>query len=124
MDYTDKVTNIYKEGGEGVDFKDSKKPEELIGMLIEMATKKGDLVIDLYGGSGTTIACSVKTQRNCFTIEKNPKYVEIIEQRLKNIQEGKDFDSDKKKKEFSYEVIKNTQEWKNLQSLTNKFIKD
>ena len=95
LNYTDKVPYIYKEGGQGVDFKDSKKPEEMIIKLIQVTTKKGDLVMDLFGGSGTTIASSVKTGRSCLTIEKEPENVQIIKKRLENLQKGLDLDGRK-----------------------------
>jgi len=102
FNYTDKMTYIYKEGGEGVDFKDSKKPEEMIKTLIQVTTKKGDLVMDLFGGSGTTIASAIKTGRSCLTIEKEPKNVQIIKKRLENLQKG--LDSDGRKYPFEFKI--------------------
>lgn len=100
FNYTDKITYIYKEGGEGVDFKDSKKPEEMIKKLIQVTTQRGDLVMDLFGGSGTTIASAVKTGRSCLTIEKESKNVQIIKKRLENLQKGLDLDGIKHNFEF------------------------
>ena len=68
LDYTEIVPNIYKEGGEGCDFKDSKKPEKLLEWIINITTNKGDLVIDLFGGSGTTIDVCLKNNRNCIIV--------------------------------------------------------
>jgi adenine-specific DNA-methyltransferase len=104
FDYTDEVTYIYKEGGEGIDFKDSKKPEKMLNRLLEVTTKKGDLVFDLFGGSGTTIACCVKNKRSCITIEKEDKNIIIIKQRLKNLKTGKDVD--KERYDFNYKSYK------------------
>lgn len=85
LDYTDEVTNIYMEGGKGCDFKDSKKPEKLLQWLIEITTNCNDLVIDLYGGSGTTAAMAYKTQRNCVISEKYQKSFDIIKTRMSNL---------------------------------------
>lgn len=85
LDFTDEVTNVYKEGGEGCDFKDSKKPEKLISWLLDIATKKGDTVVDLFGGSGTTLAVCVKKNRNCVIVEKNDEPYKIIEKRITNL---------------------------------------
>jgi len=104
FDYTNRVTYIYQEGGPGIDFKDSKKPEEMIKKLIRVTTKKGDLIMDLFGGSGTTIASAVKTKRSCLTIEKEPLNVKLIEKRLKNLQKG--FDLDGKEYFFKYDLSK------------------
>ena len=102
FDYTDDVTYIYKEGGEGIDFKDSKKPEKMIKRLIETTTKEKDVVFDLFGGSGTTIASCVKMNRSCITIEKERENVKIIKKRLNNLQKGKDLDNIKYK--FDYKI--------------------
>ncbi|MES5813124.1 MULTISPECIES: DNA methyltransferase [Staphylococcaceae] len=58
---------ISKEGG--VTLKGGKKPEQLIKRIIEMATNKGDIVLDFFGGSGTTASVSHKLQRQYITIE-------------------------------------------------------
>lgn len=89
IDLTDEVTNIYKEGGEGCDFKDSKKPEMLLSWLMDITTKKDDLVIDLFGGSGTTLAVAIQKHRNCIIVEKNEEPFEIIKNRVKNLNELK-----------------------------------
>lgn len=109
VDYTDLVTNVYKEGGEGIDFKDSKKPEALLTLIMEMTTEENDLVMDLFGGSGTTIASSIKNRRSCVIIERNKQFVEIIIQRLKNLQSGKDICGNKF--EFDYKYYESTYEW-------------
>ena len=101
FDYTDDVTYIYKEGG-GIDFKDSKKPEKMIKRLLDVSTKEGDIVFDLFGGSGTTIACCVKKKRSCITIEKEKKNAKIIEKRLKNIKKGKDLEERKLDFDYNY----------------------
>lgn len=85
IDYTDEVTNIYKEGGEGCDFKDSKKPEKLLEWLLEITTHKNDLVIDLFGGSGTTLAVCMKNNRKCIIVDKNEEPYMIIRKRVENI---------------------------------------
>lgn len=110
FDYTDVVTNVYKEGGDGIDFKDSKKPEELINILLERTTKRGDLVMDLFAGSGTTLACCIKKGRSCLTIEKNKNFINIIKKRLENIKNGKDINE--KKYKFKYKYFKDNIEFK------------
>lgn len=103
FDYTDDVTYIYKEGGEGIDFKDSKKPEKMLKRLIEITTKKDDFIFDLFGGSGTTIASCIKLNRNCLTIEKEKDNIKIIEKRLENLQKGKDIDNIKYN--FDFQIL-------------------
>jgi DNA modification methylase len=85
LDYTDEVTNIYKEGGEGCDFKDSKKPEKLIEWLLKITTDVNDTVVDLFGGSGTTLAVCLKNKRFCTTVEKHVEPYNIIKTRVENL---------------------------------------
>ena len=57
-------------GPEGaVDFKNGKKPEELIKRVLEMSTLPGDLVLDSFLGSGTTAAVAHKMSRNFIGVE-------------------------------------------------------
>lgn len=83
LDFTDEITNIYKEGG--VDFKDSKKPEKLISWLLDITTRKGDVVIDLFGGSGTTLEVAIKKERKCIIVEKNDIPYNVLKQRIENL---------------------------------------
>ncbi|MCE2983686.1 MAG: site-specific DNA-methyltransferase [Parachlamydia sp.] len=90
LDFTEIVPNIYKEGGSGTDFKDSKKPEQLLEYIISITTRENDLVGDFYGGSGTTIAKCIKMNRSCFTGDNGVESIKIISKRLSNLKEGKD----------------------------------
>jgi adenine-specific DNA-methyltransferase len=92
IDYTEIVPTIYREGGPGCDFKDSKKPEALLRFLLEICTRPGDMVLDPYGGSGTTLAVAVKMKRFSVLIEKNYSSIAIIKKRIKNLQSGQDLD--------------------------------
>lgn len=103
IDLTDEVTQIYREGGDGCDYKDSKKPEKLISQILEMCTNEGDHVLDMFGGSGTTLAVAIKNNRNCMIIERNDKACEIIINRLENMKAGVDLEDTKYK--FNYEII-------------------
>lgn len=61
------MKNVAKEGG--VDFPDGKKPEQLVGQIIEMTTSPGELVLDSFLGSGTTAAAAHKLNRGWIGIE-------------------------------------------------------
>ena len=54
------------------------KPVELVARAITNSSKKGDVVIDLFGGSGTTLIASEQTDRCCRMMELDPKYVDVI----------------------------------------------
>ncbi len=57
------------------------KPVELIQYQIENNTKGMDLVLDLFGGSGTTLIACEKTRRQARLMELDPKYCDVIIQR-------------------------------------------
>jgi site-specific DNA-methyltransferase (adenine-specific) len=60
----------------------SQKPVTLINHLISASTRKGDLVLDPFLGSGTTAASAQELGRNWVGIESNPEYVEIARKRI------------------------------------------
>jgi len=65
----------------------TKKPVALFEYLIKTYTNKGDLVLDNCAGSGTTGVACKNLGRNYILIEKESKYVEIAERRIKAIPE-------------------------------------
>lgn len=54
------------------------KPVGLFGYLIENSTKAGDLVLDLFGGSGTSIVACEQLGRKCCMMELDPHYCDVI----------------------------------------------
>ena len=60
----------------------TQKPVALFEYLIKTYTNEGDLVLDNCAGSGTTGVACQNLKRNFILIEKEPKYVEIINKRL------------------------------------------
>jgi len=63
-------------------FHPTQKPLDLFRRLIELGSKKGDIVADIFAGSGTTgIACK-ELERVCIMIERDPEYIKIIKNRL------------------------------------------
>ncbi len=61
------------------------KPVELVARAITNSSRKGDIVIDLFGGSGTTLIASEQTERCCRMMELDPKYVDVIVARWENL---------------------------------------
>lgn len=57
------------------------KPVALVARTIINSSHKGDLVLDLFGGSGTTILAAEQTERVCNMMELDPKYVDVIVKR-------------------------------------------
>ena len=54
------------------------KPVALCAKLIQNSSKRGDNVIDFFGGSGSTLMACEETGRNCYTLELDPKYADVI----------------------------------------------
>lgn len=71
---------------------DTPKPERLLSRIIHIATSPDDLVMDFFGGSGTTAAVAHKMGRRWLTVELNRANVETFAvPRLTCVVEGKDF---------------------------------
>jgi DNA modification methylase len=45
-------------------------------------TKRGDLVLEPFGGSGSSLVSALKMQRRCFLMEKSPVYLTVILKRV------------------------------------------
>lgn len=71
-----------KHSGQGVIF--GTKPIEILIPYIKVLTKRGDLVVEPFGGSGSTLIASNKLKRRCFIMEKVPTYAEVIMKRWEN----------------------------------------
>ena len=59
-------------------------PTPMIERIIKMTTQKGDVVLDPFLGSGTTLVAAQKTQRIGLGIELDERYEDIIIKRVKN----------------------------------------
>jgi DNA modification methylase len=57
------------------------KPIDLVEYPILNSSQLGQLVVDTFGGSGSTMIASEKTGRRCFSMELDPKYCDVIVQR-------------------------------------------
>jgi len=57
------------------------KPVALVQRAIENSSDPGDIVLDLFGGSGTTMIACENTNRRCYMMELDPHYIDVIIQR-------------------------------------------
>jgi DNA modification methylase len=60
------------------------KPVELFQYQVENSSKKGGMVLDLFGGSGTTLIACEKTGRQARLMELDPRYCDVIVKRWEN----------------------------------------
>ena len=70
---------------------DTPKPETLLERVIHISTNPGDLVMDLFAGSGTTAAVAHKMRRQWITVERSPQTItEFTFPRLLSVVSGTD----------------------------------
>lgn len=54
------------------------KPIKLLARSVKNSSKEGDNVLDLFGGSGSTLITCEQLNRKCFMMELDPKFVDVI----------------------------------------------
>lgn len=57
------------------------KPIPLLTYQIQNSSRKGDIVLDLFGGSGSTLIACEQTGRKCRMMEYDPRYADVIIER-------------------------------------------
>lgn len=83
----------------------TQKPIELSMEAFDKTTKKGYKVLDLFGGSGSTLIGAEKTGRKAFLMELDEKYVDVIVKRYRNLDKD-DIRLIREGKEYTWEDIK------------------
>lgn len=71
-------------GKDGRALHPTQKPEEMLKRIIIASSNEGDLVLDPFLGSGTTVVVAEQLKRNWIGIEINKKYVEFAKKRIKD----------------------------------------
>jgi len=82
-DFIEHNASDEKNSGQGVIF--GTKPLEILIPYIKVLTKRNDLVIETFGGSGSTLIACEKLKRRCYLMEKSPVYAEVIKKRWENL---------------------------------------
>lgn len=62
----------------------TQKPVELSSMAIRHTTKSAAIVLDVFGGSGSTLLACEQLGRTCYMMELDPKYIDVIIKRWEN----------------------------------------
>ena len=60
----------------------TQKPLGILRRIIQASSKPGDVVLDFFGGSGTTAAACLEFDRNFLLIDNNPQSIEIMRKRF------------------------------------------
>jgi DNA modification methylase len=66
------------------------KPVALVARALQNSSHYGDPVLDVFGGSGTTLIACEQTDRLCYTMELDPKYCDVIVKLFCNLVESED----------------------------------
>lgn len=61
------------------------KPVELVARAVQNSSNINDIILDLFGGSGTTLISCEQTNRNCRMMELDPHYCDVIVNRWENL---------------------------------------
>lgn len=72
-----------KSSGQGVIF--GTKPVEILIPYLKVLTKRNDLIVEPFGGSGSTLIAAEKMKRRCCLMEKSPVYCEVIKVRWEKL---------------------------------------
>ena len=62
-----------------------KKPIKLLGRLVKNSSKIDEKILDLFGGSGSTLIAAEQTNRTCYLMELDPKYCDVIVKRWETL---------------------------------------
>lgn len=78
--YSDRMstTVIYEDKPLANDLHPTMKPIKLLARLIRNSSKPDDIVLDTFGGSGSTLMACEQLGRTCYMCELDPKYVDVI----------------------------------------------
>lgn len=72
-----------KSSGQGVVF--GTKPVEILIPYIKVLTRRNELIVEPFGGSGSTLIAATKMRRRCYVMEKSPVYTEVIKKRWEKL---------------------------------------
>jgi site-specific DNA-methyltransferase (adenine-specific) len=67
------------------EFHPTQKPIELPSRALNNSSKKGDCIMDLFLGSGSTMVASHQLKRKCYGMELDPKYCQVIIDRMRKL---------------------------------------
>jgi DNA modification methylase len=61
------------------------KPVPLVRRMIENSSGRGELVLDIFAGSGTTLIAAQQLGRHCHAMELDPRYCDVIVERWRQL---------------------------------------
>lgn len=84
--FSDKTSTsiIHEDKPHQSDLHPTMKPLKLLERLVKNSSRQGELVLDSFGGSGSTLMTCEQLNRRCNMMELDPKYVDVIIERWEN----------------------------------------
>ena len=82
-DFIEYVASDEKSSGQGIIF--GTKPVEVLLPYLKVLTKRGSLVFEPFGGSGSLLITAEKLKRRCYVMELSPVYCEVIKKRWEKL---------------------------------------
>ena len=82
-DFIDYNVADEKTSGQGIIF--GVKPLEILIPYVKVLTKRGDLIVEPFCGSGSTLIAATKLKRRCYIMEKSPVYAEVTMDRWEKL---------------------------------------
>lgn len=67
-------------------------PQELAEKVIQYYSFKNDVVLDPFGGTGTTMRAAIRLQRRFAMLEKEPKYIDLMKKTIQSVPTDKPLD--------------------------------
>ena len=62
----------------------TQKPIRMLSEILQDFSKKNEIILDVFGGSGSVLIACEELNRNCYMMELDPKYVDVIIKRYED----------------------------------------
>jgi DNA modification methylase len=82
------------------------KPVALVAYPMQNSSRKGEIVLDCYGGSGSTLMAAEQTDRSGYLLELDPVYCDVIVRRYHVYKLSEDISLERDGRRFEWNEIK------------------
>jgi len=79
-----KQTSVWEFDRENIDGHTTPKPIGFIAKALQNSSREGEIVLDVFGGSGSTLIACEQLNRKCYMCELDERYCDVIVQRWEN----------------------------------------
>lgn len=80
-----KQTSVWEFDRESIDGHTTPKPIGFIAKALQNSSREGEICLDVFGGSGSTLIACEQLNRKCYMAELEPRYIDVIIQRYINL---------------------------------------